>query len=77
MQTSMPKVITKQDRERNHSINIHDLSFILHPAREVSAAKTNPLLPNSTSDRLEHGKSVMMERASHALGVTLDSLEKM
>jgi hypothetical protein len=77
MHTSMSKVIAKQNRERHHSINIHDLSFILHPAHEVSTANTNTLSPNSTSDRLEHGKSVMMDRASRALGVTPDSLEKM
>jgi hypothetical protein len=66
-----------ESRTRCDSINIHDLSFILHPAHEVSTSEKNMSPSNSTSDRAEQGKSVIVARASYALGVTPDVLDRM
>jgi hypothetical protein len=75
-QTSLSKGFEHQNRARHKSINIHDLSFILHPAHEASTPRKTTS-PSSTSDGLEHGKSLMIARASHALGVTPHALEIM
>ena len=75
-QASSNRDMGSQESTRHHSINIHDLSFILHPAHEVSSPETNAS-PKTTSGRPEHQKAPMLIRASHALGVASDALEKM
>ncbi|TVY40018.1 hypothetical protein LOCC1_G004739 [Lachnellula occidentalis] len=62
--------------ERRSSINIQDLSFILHPAHEASTPEKNTS-PRSAGDGLDNGRALMLSRASHALSVTPDTLERM
>ena len=62
---------------RHNSINIHDLSFILHPAHEASTPEEKNTSPRSASDRLDNGRALMLARASYALSVTPDALERM
>lgn len=64
------------DRTRHDSINIHDLSFILHPAHDASTPEGNTS-PTSNNDGVEQLTSVIIARASCALGVTPDVLDQM
>jgi hypothetical protein len=75
-QISSAKDSDEQNGTRHESINIHDLSFILHPAHEAPTSEKNTT-PGSTNDGLEHGTSMMMAQACHALGVTPDALQTM
>lgn len=60
----------------HESINIQDLSFILHPAHEPSMSEKNTS-PNSMSDGFEHDKATIFTSASRALGVASYTLEEM
>lgn len=61
---------------RRDSINIHDLSFILHPTHEPSTSEPTRS-PISAIDRLENERGVMLTKASYALSIAPDALEKM
>lgn len=74
--TSSSKEFEDQNPTSHDSMNIQDLSFILHPAHEPSMSEKNTS-PNSMSDGFEHGKSTGIACASHTLGVPPDTLEKM
>lgn len=66
----------KESGTSHESINIQDLSFILHPAHEPSMSEENTS-PNSMSDGLGHDKWSIFSRASNVLDVAPDVLDKM
>ncbi len=59
---------------RRDSLNIHDLSFILHPSHEVSTSEKDAA---SVCSPPESEKSMMLARACYALNLTADVLERM
>ncbi|TVY86748.1 hypothetical protein LAWI1_G007124 [Lachnellula willkommii] len=63
--------------ERRSSINIQDLSFILHPAHEASTPEEKNTSPRSAGDRLNNERALMLTRASYALSVKPETLERM
>ena len=62
---------------RRSSINIQDLSFILHPAHEASTPEEKNTTPRSAGDGLDNERTFMLNRASYALSVRPDTLERM
>jgi hypothetical protein len=62
-------------RARQSSVNIHDLSFTLHPSHEITIS--NKAASPSSTHVPENERSFVITRAAHALGLTPDMVENM
>lgn len=74
-----PKATTETDewstRRRDSQLNIHDLSFILHPSHEASTPEKEQNAPPSRG--VIDQEPVLIARACSALGVTQEILKQM
>lgn len=62
-------------RSPQASMNVQDLSFILHPAHDATSTE-KVSSPVTLSHRTGSGKTMAFARTSYALGVCSDEIEK-
>ncbi|KAK5245355.1 hypothetical protein LTS06_009224 [Exophiala xenobiotica] len=64
-------------RRRDSQLNIHDLSFILHPSHEATTPPGKTSVATPTTGAGNSNEPLLIPRACHALGMVPQGLEQM